>query len=395
MKRKKVQRVTAGVLAAVMLSTSGLSNFSVDALAELKNLGKTDKLWSSTWHYYCIDHIGIAANGFGADNDEYQCFSPSAGLSNSETALLFWATLCMQAGFGNQREISNVFNKINAGAIAAGLRPLGNVTQDDLGRLLHVSSVRAKYAWLDAVVANADKYLQLAGLLGGSGGGAISGVPEVLSSHTSEQNPYSIDGNTMTIPFDASGKDKDFIRTVPLKFYDGSGWSTQIPSGWSVEKKDTEIVFHNSDPNAKSLKIWFDTAGTQYGLGAGGQYSSPGAVYEDSLELWLCTKCSGTHKYVAGGNVSLDMHQRCVFLTLPETGQASFYAAIGTVPSTEEQKGSLDFKIYRHEEDWETNYNVQLYKYDYETGKPLEDSILNCMNVSMTRIRSQTMTGMA
>ena len=177
------------------------------------------------------------------------------------------------------------------------------------------------------------------------------------------------------IPFDASGKDKDFIRTVPLKFYDGSGWSTQIPSGWSVEKKDTEIVFHNSDPNAKSLKIWFDTAGTQYGLGAGGQYSSPGAVYEDSLELWLCTKCSGTHKYVAGGNVSLDMHQRCVFLTLPETGQASFYAAIGTVPSTEEQKGSLDFKIYRHEEDWETNYNVQLYKYDYETGKPLEDSI--------------------
>ena len=91
MKRKKVQRVTAGVLAAVMLSTSGLSGFSVDSLAQLENLGKTDKLWSSTWHYYCIDHIGIAANGFGADNDVYQCFSPSAGLSSSETALIFWA----------------------------------------------------------------------------------------------------------------------------------------------------------------------------------------------------------------------------------------------------------------------------------------------------------------
>ena len=377
MKRKKVQRVTAGVLAAVMLSTSGLSGFSVDSLAQLENLGKTDKLWSSTWHYYCIDHIGIAANGFGADNDVYQCFSPSAGLSSSETALIFWATLCMQAGFGNQNEINNIFKKINDGAVAAGLRKLEYVTQDDLGRLLHVSSVRAKYAWLDAVVANADKYLQLAGLLGGSGGGAISGVPEVLSSHTSEQNPYSVDGNTMTIPFDASGKDKDFIRTVPLKFYDGSGWSTQIPTGWSVEKKDTEIVFHSSDPTAKNLKIWFDTAGTQYGLGAGGQYSSPEDVYENSLELWLCTECSGTHKYVAGGNVSLDMHQRCVFLTLPETGQASFYAAIGTVPSTEEQKGSLDFKIYRHEEDWETNYNVQFYKYDHETGKTLEGSIFN------------------
>ena len=376
MKRKKIQQVTAGVLAAVMLSTSGLSGFSVDSLAQLENLGKTDKLWSSTWHYYCIDHIGIAANGFGADNDEYQCFAPSAGLSSSETALIFWATLCMQAGFGNQDDITSIFNKINEGANAAGLEKLKYVTQDDLGRLLHVSSVRAKYLWLDKVVANADKYLQFAGLLGGSGGGAVSGVPEVISSHTSEQNPYAIDGNTMTIPFDASGKDKDFIRTVPLKFYDGSGWSTQIPSGWSVEKKDTEIVFHSSDQNAKNLKVMFDTEGTQYGTGAGSQYTSPEEVYENSLELWLCTKCSGTHKYVAGGNVSLDMHQRCVFLTLPKL-QAKFYAAIGTVPSTEEQKGSLDFKIYRHEEDWETNYNVQFYKYDHETGKTLEGSIFN------------------
>lgn len=40
-----------------------------------------------------------------------------------------------------------------------------------------------------------------------------------------------------------------------------------------------------------------------------------------------------------------------------------------------ETEGSLDFQIYRHEEDWKTNYNVQLYKYDYETGKPLEGSI--------------------
>lgn len=377
MKRKKIQQVMAGVLAVIMLSNSGISGISIDALAKLVNLGKTDKLWSAAWHYYCIDHIGIAANGFGADNDEYQCFAPSVGLSSEETALLFWATLCMQAGFGNQAEINNIYKQINDGAKAAGMPTLKNVTQDDLGRLLHVSSVREKYAWLDTVVANAEKYLQFAGLLGGGGNGSISGVPEVLNSHASEQNPYPIDRNTMTIPFDSSGKDKDFIRTVPLKFYDGSGWSTQIPTGWSVEKKDTEIVFHSSDPIAKNLKIWFDTAGTQYGLGAGGQYSSPEDVYENSLELWLCTECSGTHKYVAGGNVSLDMHQRCVFLTLPETGQASFYAAIGTVPSTEEQKGSLDFKIYRHEEDWETNYNVQFYKYDHETGKTLEGSIFN------------------
>ena len=57
-----------------------------------------------------------------------------------------------------------------------------------------------------------------------------------------------------------------------------------------------------------------------------------------------------------------------------DLGQASYYAAVGG-GSSGETEGALDFQIYRHEEDWETNYNVQLYKYDYETGKPLEGSI--------------------
>lgn len=35
----------------------------------------------------------------------------------------------------------------------------------------------------------------------------------------------------------------------------------------------------------------------------------------------------------------------------------------------------LTFNIYRHTEDMESNYNVQLDKYDYETGKSLENSI--------------------
>ena len=125
------------------------------------------------------------------------------------------------------------------------------------------------------------------------------------------------------------------------------------------------IRFHTTDP-ASSLRIMFDTVGTTYGAGAGSGYQSAEELYEDTLELWQCIQCSGTHKHVAGGNVPLEGHQRCIFLDIQEKmdlGQASYYAAVGGGGSGETE-GSLDFQIYRHEEDWETNYNVQLYDQD-------------------------------
>lgn len=73
----------------------------------------------------------------------------------------------------------------------------------------------------------------------------------------------------------------------------------------------------------------FDTAGTTYGAGAGSGYQSAEELYEDTLELWQCIQCSGTHKHVAGGNVPLEGHQRCIFLDIQEKmdlGQASYYA---------------------------------------------------------------------
>ena len=33
--------------------------------ARSDHLGNTDTYWSSTWHYYCIDHSGIAATWRG------------------------------------------------------------------------------------------------------------------------------------------------------------------------------------------------------------------------------------------------------------------------------------------------------------------------------------------
>lgn len=382
-KNRNGKRVLAWILSITLLFSSGHFPFSMQTEARSDHLGNTDTYWSSTWHYYCIDHSGIAANGHGADGDLYQAFAPSAGLSSAETALLFWAALSMEASFGNMPTINKCYQQINEKAAAHGLRILSPaVTQSDLGTLLHLSSTRKKYAWLDFAVAHGEEYLALAGLMGGgsgdgnSGSGTIGAGPAVLEGHTSSGNPYAIAPETLSISFDPGGKDRDFIRTVPLKFWNGSEYTSSIPTGWSYEKTDTMIRFHTTDP-ASSLRIMFDTAGTTYGAGAGSGYQSAEELYEDTLELWQCIQCSGTHKHVAGGNVPLEGHQRCIFLDIQEKmdlGQASYYAAVGG-GSSGETEGALDFQIYRHEEDWETNYNVQLYKYDYETGKPLEGSI--------------------
>lgn len=93
-KNQKGKRVLAGILSITLLFSSGHFPFSMQTEARSDHLGNTDTYWSSTWHYYCIDHSGIAANGYGADGDLYQAFAPSAGLSSAETALLFWAGHC-------------------------------------------------------------------------------------------------------------------------------------------------------------------------------------------------------------------------------------------------------------------------------------------------------------
>ena len=290
--------------------------------------------------------------------------------------MIFWAAFSMLSGFSNQPVIGKYYSQINEKAAAAGLRPLEpRMTQDDLGMVLHLESARQKYPWLADVMEKGDQYLALAGLLAGGetpGSGGASGVPALLQGCISPESAYVVEEGTMVMAFDPSGADRDFIRSVPLKFWNGSEYAAEIPAGWSYEKTDTSIVFHCEDGTAPRLQIQFDTEGTGYGLGGGSGYTSAQEFYEDHLELWLCVQCAGTHKNVAGGEAPLEAHQRCVYLEIPDQVlQADYYASIGP-RQEEEEKGSIQFTLYRHEEDFRSDYNLQMYKYDFETGQPLE-----------------------
>ena len=41
-------------------------------------------------------------------------------------------------------------------------------------------------------------------------------------------------------------------------------------------------------------------------------------------------------------------------------------------PTPVPEQGGIRFEVFRHEEDFTSTYNLQMYKYDHETGKALE-----------------------
>lgn len=400
MEKRKTRKVNFGkrpaalFLAALLLSMKlipCLAAFPWQVLAAQP--GDTVTAYGPGFHHYCID--GTGANRALIDGDEYVYILPSETLSREETSIAFWGMLTLQAGFGNVPQINAVIRNINAGASAAGLQPISKfVTEADLKLLIHSAAVRAKYPWLQSVLANEERYLQLACLLGsgsgnesGSGSSGLSGVPSVLQGHTDPGNPSMMtvvsgeaggsDGvKQLRLSFDESGADAEFIRSVPLLFSatgaDGS-FSPVLPEGWVCQKTDTEILLTSTSNAESALYLMFDVRGTRYGTG--GSFSSVEEVYEQSLQIWRCSRCAGTHKQMYNGAAPLAAHQRLAFIEL-QAPEVCYYAAAGRAPAASET-GSMEFEVYRHEEDWVSTYNVRLRKYDHETGKTLENAVFS------------------
>ena len=163
---------------------------------------------------------------------------------------------------------------------------------------------------------------------------------------------------------------------------DGITWSNEPINGWNVEKTTTQLRMTNPNTQAQSVYLKFDTSGTDYGL-VSTSYDSSDECYSQALQVWKCVACSGTH--ATGGRVHpLEKHQRTIWMDFSDTPTA-YYAILEKERRTTGE-GNLAFQIYHHEEDMDADYLVQLYKYDYETGKPLEGTAFDYMSVLMIKI---------
>ena len=59
---------------------------------------------------------------------------------------------------------------------------------------------------------------------------------------------------------------------------------------------------------------------------------------------------------------------------ISKMAQSGLFASVGGTTVSEEAEGSVVFHVFRHAEDFTSAYNVQLFKFDHETGQPLENA---------------------
>lgn len=368
-------------MSAVVLLSAVMTDFpSFEARGETEYYpGMTMLSGSSGWKFFCIDSYELLheAGGVQGTNEWYAYVTPSTRLSREETAVLFWAALALRANLGGKNACRDAVARINANAPAAGLPRIDRLlTEADMKTIIHLQSTRDKYGWLDAVLANEKTYLEMAGLLGSSGTTSNGGrtIPAVLRDHKDLSTALRVNSGTFTIEFDPSGADKDFIQKVPLKFSeDGKTFGSAPTGGWICQKTDTSIIFSNPSPQPPNLLIQFDPSGTEYQKNGG--YGSVQEVYDKALQLWVCIECNDRHIYHSQKKLPLEAHQRLVYLHLDSIPETYFASIGGGFASGSPESGSIEFEVYRHEEDMRSTYNVQLYKYDHETGNPLEHSV--------------------
>ncbi len=329
------------------------------------------------WNLYCIDGSSYTENGILGVDDIYAYHLPSSQLSDREMAYLFWSLLSLQAATENNSDLKRIVQVYNTQAVANGKKTIKPyVTKEDLKGILHSSHTRSKYPWLEEIVDDEIAALTCAGLLGNKtvGGGEI---PEILTTHTKLQHPYVVPKDSYELKFDQTGKDELFIQQSQLEFsLDGINWSVTMPGNGSYEKTNTSIQFFGDA--SQSLLLRFRLQGSAFELLNLG-YSTKEEMYDNVLQLWIPTLCSGNHKKLegiyGGSTIPLHLHQRHAVLELKKE-DTYFYAVIGSVQN---QLNPLhqEFEIFQQEEELVATYNLQLNKYDYETGQPLEGGIFH------------------
>ena len=385
--RENAKRGMAFVLAIILGGMAFLPGFPVFPVKAAPASGQQTTL--TTAHgdtllghkLYCIDKGGYAIWGIAEKGDLYEAHRPSQAsvpLSSQEQKYVFWAMLSLRAALGDEK--ANTFIRaINVAAKAQG-KPeiIKMVSEEDLKTILYVPAVRAKYPWLEAAASNSEAYMQMGGMLSGGGSGkentGVGGgkIPNVIASSTSLGTAKQVDAATLTLSFAPDGSDWDFIRSVPLEFSNNDGVSfSPVPTdGWTYTKTDSQIIFKNPNPKPSKALIRFRVEGTPYALGGGG-YASAEEAIDQSLQIWECVTCSGTH---GGGTPAKSdpwVHQRMAWMELGMV-PVNYFAELAGDPTPVPEQGGIQFEVFRHEEDFTSTYNLQMYKYDHETGKALE-----------------------
>ena len=163
----------------------------------------------------------------------------------------------------------------------------------------------------------------------------------------------------------------DSLQTWRLVCNGINGWECK----WIAQEGYWAYEFEYTGGNKPtSLMLYFAIPKNSIADASAVGYDSPVEFAARFMQLWTCDSCGGTHP---SGRLGPSQHQRHLSFYHDVTSQNVYpcFRLGDPVTPIVPPETDLSFNIYRHTEDMESNYNVQLDKYDYETGKPLENSI--------------------
>ena len=156
---------------------------------------------------------------------------------------------------------------------------------------------------------------------------------------------------------------------VQFDFYMKMGTSIVV-DGWEIKYVDDsdgarlEFTYIAGD-EPTGLTMYFDIPSGAITAEGSKTYEDPMHFAATYLNLYECIQRSN-FKHES---------DRQMFLSFKENNETPFYPAytLGDPDKIDMNvPGKVDFKIYRHTEDWTSHYNVRLEKKDYETNKPLQ-----------------------
>ena len=155
---------------------------------------------------------------------------------------------------------------------------------------------------------------------------------------------------------------------VQFDFYMKMGTSIVV-DGWEIKYVDDsdgarlEFTYIAGD-EPTGLTMYFDIPSGAITAEGSKTYEDPMHFAATYLNVYECVKKSSykPHK------------DRQTFISFKENNETPFYPAytLGDPIPPNPEPFDIQFKIYRHTEDWTSHYNVKLEKKDYETNKPLQ-----------------------
>lgn len=386
-KRERIMRSAAGIMAGVLVFTNIVCMLPI----------KASDVWpqKATAPFYCID----AGKGWQKVDryGNYKFDTLPSPLSEVQARRLFWAypDVWKQLKSAAQVHDPELYRQIASTVSDANVVKR---VKDDAG---------SKYAWIADDPVNEERAIAVLEKASAENATAEKEAPEAIREATSEENavpftvlPFSDGPNALDTEFKLS---TDFIRDIaniePQSVWDnGSGGGIE---GWLDASQDKNIAksvlgenlyevtwggdsikIHNNgsaiaNENAVGSdmpdEVKYNKTTVRYKITMKDKsgWFTEGSWNEDYLHEWMDYKAcinAPDHQRLYNAKIKITPSRLTFYLVLSQGGSDV------PTPDYGSPDASLDFRIFRHEENFESDYNVRLRKMDAETGMPLKDS---------------------